>query len=225
MHAADVPSERSPIAKLRRLFGRRDDPYAGADLVTARKLGGVLWMVSSVFALCLVALSPPTHSAIGGYGWLLGGAIFAGGLATGYALLKRGLRTTNEQLYAISFCALALTAAMEYLAGGRDTPWHSFYLLCVLFTAAIHPPRRVLIFLGAFLAAAATSAFHSGGWSHAETAEVGLETLLTLGIALLVIVVMDGVRAQRTTLAKEGDEARHLAHVDSLTGLGNRRAL
>ena len=226
MHAVpDVPKDPSRLNNLRRLFGRRDDPYAGADLKTARRLGGVLWMASSTFALILVVLSPPTASPVGAYGWALGGAIFLGGLATGYALLKRGLKTTNEQLYAMSYCALALNAVMEYLAGGRDTPWHNFYLIAVLFTAAIHPPRRVAMFLVAYLAATATTAFHSGGWSYAETGEVGLEVMVTLSIGVLCLVVMDGVRSQRTTLTKEGDEARHLAHVDSLTGLGNRRAL
>jgi diguanylate cyclase (GGDEF)-like protein len=227
MHAdLDVPpGNPSRLSNLRRLFGRRADPYAGADLVTARRLGGVLWMASSAFALVLVALSPPTASPIEDYGWALAGAIFVGGLASGYALLKRGLKTTNEELYAMSFCAVALNAVMEYLAGGRDTPWHNFYLLAVLFTAAIHPPRRVAAFLVAYLVAHSATAFHSGGWSHAETGEVGLEALLTIGIAVLTMTVMDGVRTQRTTLTQEGAHHRHLAHVDPLTGLGNRRAL
>jgi diguanylate cyclase (GGDEF)-like protein len=226
MHAAtDVPGPSTPAANLRRLFGRREDPYAGADAHRARRLGGILWMASSAFALILVALSPPTASPLGEYGWALAGAIFIGGLAAGYGLLKRGLKTTNNELYLMSFAAIDLNALMEFLAGGRDTPWHSFYLIAVLFTAAIHPPRRVVGFLAAYLVAVTSSAFHSGGWSHAEAGEAGLEILVTLGIAFLTLVVMDGVRRQRTTLTQEGDHARYLAHVDPLTNLGNRRAL
>jgi diguanylate cyclase (GGDEF)-like protein len=226
MHAApDVREDDSRLGNLRRLFGRRDDPYAGADAERSRRIGGILWIASSAFALILIPLSPPTASPLEGYGWIVAGAIFTGVLAAGYGLIKRGLKTTNDELYAMSFAALALNALMEYLAGGRDTPWHNFYLLAVLFTAAIHPPRRVAAFLAAYLAASAGTAFHSGGWTHAEAGEAGLETLLTLGIALLTIVVMDGVRAQRTTLVAEERAARHLAHVDPLTGLGNRRKL
>ena len=221
----EAPGAPSRLSNLRRLFGRRDDPYAGADLATARRLGGILWMASSTFALILVALSPPSASKLGEYGWLIAAAIFVSGIATGYGLLKRGLKTSNDALYAICFSALALNALMEYLAGGRDTPWHNFYLIAVLFTAAVHPPRRVALFLCAYLTATASSAFHSGGWTQAELGEVGLEVLVTLSIGVLCLVVMDGVRSQRSTLAREGDEARHLAHVDSLTNLGNRRAL
>jgi diguanylate cyclase (GGDEF)-like protein len=39
------------------------------------------------------------------------------------------------------------------------------------------------------------------------------------------MVVMEGVRNQRIALTQEGDEARHLANIDPLTNLGNRRAL
>ncbi|HEX8744524.1 MAG TPA: diguanylate cyclase [Thermoleophilaceae bacterium] len=226
MHAVpDVPSDPSRLSNLRRLFGRRDDPYSGADADRARRLGGIVWMASSAFAVILVSLSPPTGSPLGPYGWGIAGMLFAGALYAGYSLLRRGTTTSNDELYALSFAAIGLNALMEYLAGGRDTPWHNFYLIAVLFTAAIHPPRRVAMFFLAYVAAASSSAFHSGGWSHAEAGEVGLETIVTLAIGVLALAVMDGVRAQRTMLVQEGDEARHLAHVDELTGLGNRRAL
>jgi diguanylate cyclase (GGDEF)-like protein len=221
----DGPPDPSRLSNLRRLFGKRENPYAGADQERARRLGGVLWIVSSLAAILLITLSPPSHSALGGGGWAVAAAIFVGGTATGYYMLKRGQRITNDQLYALSFAALGLNALMEFLAGGRDTPWHNFYLLLVLFTAAIHPPRRVAAFIPAYLVASSATAFHSGGWSAAESGEVVLETLLTLGIAMLTLVVMEGVRNQRIALTQEGDEARHLAHVDPLTNLGNRRAL
>ena len=226
MHSTPAgPSDSSRPQSLRRLFGRHEDPYAGADLPRARRIGGIVWIGVSAFSLILVALSPPTSSPLGAYGWVLAGAVFLGGFAAGYGLLKRGMAVSNNELYAMSYAALALNALMEYLAGGRDTPWHNFYLIAVLFTAAIHPPRRVAAFMLAYLAAAASTAFHSGGWSGAEYGEVGLEVLLTLALATLAIVVMDGVRRQRIALEQEGDAARHLAHVDDLTNLGNRRLL
>ena len=221
----EVPGDPSRLSNFRRLFGRRDDAYAGADGARARRLAGIVWIASSCFALILVALSPPTASPLGEYGWIVAALIFGGGIYSGFALVRRGLATSNNELYALSYAALALNVMIEYLAGGRDTPWHNFYLIAVLITAAIHPPRRVAAFLVAYVAAAAVTAFHSGGWSHAETGEFFLETIITLGIGILAVAVMDGVREQRVALEKEGDEARHLAHEDPLTGLGNRRAL
>ena len=182
-------------------------------------------MASGVFGLFLMPLSPPTEAPIGAWGWLGGGSIVAASAVYGYSVLRRGTEVSNRELYGMCFGALTMNVCMEWFAGGRDTPWHSFYVIAVLFTAAVHPPRRVAAFLLAYLAAAASTALHSGGWTRAEAGEVGLEVIITLAIALLAIVVMDGVRKQRIELEREGDEARHLAHVDPLTNLGNRRSL
>jgi diguanylate cyclase (GGDEF)-like protein len=83
----------------------------------------------------------------------------------------------------------------------------------------------VIAYLPLYFIATTSTAFHGTGWTAAETGEVGLEILVTIGVSVLTVVVMDGVRTDRTSLEQEGDEARHLAHVDPLTGLGNRRAL
>jgi diguanylate cyclase (GGDEF)-like protein len=228
MHArADVPTtepnNRSATAK--RLLGRRDDPYAGADGPRARRIGGILWMVCSVFGLLLLPLSPPDQSPLNGWGYFLAASILLGGLVGGHGLLKRGHRVTNNELYGLCIAALVMVALMEWLAGGRSTPWHSFYFIAVLYTCAIHPPRRALAYLPLYMVASASTAFYGSGWSAAEYGEVALEILVTSGVALLTVVTMDGVRSDRTNLEQEGDEARHLAHVDALTGLGNRRAL
>jgi diguanylate cyclase (GGDEF)-like protein len=219
------PSDPSRLSDFRRLFSHRENPYAGADGGRARRIGGGLWIASCVFSAFLLALSPPTETELGNWGWVLAAALLITGTVSGYGLIKRSDLIGNDELYAMSFASVSLNAVMEFLAGGRDTPWHNFYLIVVLFTAAVHPPRRVAAFIPFYLAAASVTAFHSGGWSAAETGEVGLEGLLTIGIALLTVIVMDGVRSQRVTLEQEGDEARHLAHVDPLTNLGNRRAL
>ena len=188
-------------------------------------MGGILWMVCAVFGIALLPLSPPDASPLGGWGYTIAAAVLAGSLIGGHGLLKRGHRVTNDELYCLCIAGLAMTALMEYLAGGRDTPWHIFYFIAVLYTSAIHPPRRVLAYLPLYLIATASTAFHGAGWSAAETGEVTLEILVTLGVALLAAVTMDGVRRDRTSLEQEGDAARHLAHVDPLTNLGNRRAL
>ena len=182
-------------------------------------------MVCSLFGLMLMPVSPPTATPLGNWGFVLASAILIGGFIGGHGLLKRGHRVSNDELYALCIAALLMNAVMEYLAGGRDTPWHSFYFICVLFTAAIHPPRRALAYLPLYFLASTSTAFYGAGWSTAETGEVWLEMLVTTGVAILAIIVMDGVRRDRATLSQEGDEARHLAHIDPLTSLGNRRAL
>jgi diguanylate cyclase (GGDEF)-like protein len=188
-------------------------------------MGGILWMVCAVFGIALIPLSPPSASPLGDWGYTVAAAVLLGSLIGGHGLLKRGHRVTNDELYCLCIAALAMNALMEYLAGGRDTPWHAFYFIAVLYTSAVHPPRRALAYLPLYLVATVSTAFHGQGWSAAETGEVSLEILVTTGVALLTIVVMDGVRGDRAALAQEGTEARHLAHVDPLTGLGNRRAL
>ena len=219
------PTKPSPRATLRRLLGRRADPYAGADGARARRIGGILWIVCSVFAMVLIPLSPPDQSPLGDWGFVIAGSIMTGGLICGRGLMKRGHRVTNDELYCLCIVALVLNAIMEYLAGGRDTPWHAFYLIAVLFTCAIHPPRRALAYLPLYLIVSTGTAFHGAGWTTAEAGEVALDSLVTVGLALLTIIVMDGVRSDRTSLEQQGKEARHLAHVDPLTNLGNRRAL
>jgi two-component system, cell cycle response regulator len=113
---------------------------------------------------------------------------------------------------------------LEWLAGGHTTPYHQFYLLCVVYTCCVHPPRRVLAYSAAFLLVIALSLTY-GGWTANEAGDAGLYALITLGLGLLGLILMEGVRAQRVTLRSDEAAARHLADTDSLTGLPNRRKL
>jgi diguanylate cyclase (GGDEF)-like protein len=62
------------------------------------------------------------------------------------------------------------------------------------------------------------------GWNSAFAARTATQYLIWFGLCAVGIVLMSRVRAQRVGLRNEGEEARRLARVDSLTGLGNRRA-
>jgi diguanylate cyclase (GGDEF)-like protein len=86
----------------------------------------------------------------------------------------------------------------------------------------VHPPRRVLAFL-VFIAAAMFAPLLYAP-STAEPGEITTELFLWTGLALLMTLLMRTIRAQRFELQQEGDEARQLARIDALTGLGNRRA-
>jgi diguanylate cyclase (GGDEF)-like protein len=220
---AELPGPGDGTGKIRALFGRRDDPYAGADPERATRLGGGLWIVSALFLAALLPLAPPT-AAIGGLGWVIAGAIVVVCLLGAVRSFAWGSRVGWNEMYATSFGAMAMIAMLEWLAGGHATPYHQFYLLCVVYTCCVHPPRRVLAYSAAFVSATAISLTY-GGWTANEAGDAGLYVLITLGLGLLGLILMDGVRAQRVTLRSEEAHARQLADTDSLTGLPNRRKL
>ena len=210
-------------AGIRHLFRRRSDPYAGFDLDRAKRLGGALWLVGAACLLLLLPLAPPTES-IGSSGWLVAGGIFAGIILAALRMLLQPGHVGTGELLAMSYIAISMIALLEWLAGGHSSPYDQLYFLSVLYTACVHPPRRVVVYLVAFVAAASIS-FVYAGWDAREVGDAALQTLLALGLAFLGLILMEGVRAQRTSLREEGEEAQRLANADSLTGLGNRRRL
>ena len=211
------------IAKIGALFRRRPDPYAGADPERATKLGGALWAVSGLILAALLPLAPPTD-AIGGLGWPIAGAIVVACLLGAARLFVAGPRVGWNEMLAMSFGALGMIAMLEWLAGGHSAPYHQFYLLSVVYTCCIHPPRRLLAYFATFVLAVSLSSTYAG-WTASEAGDAGVYVLITLGLGLLGLILMDGVRAQRVTLRTEEAHARHLADTDSLTGLPNRRKL
>jgi diguanylate cyclase (GGDEF)-like protein len=205
------------------LFGRRADPYAGADHERTTRVGGALLIVAVLCLAGLLPLDPPT-AAVGPVGWGIAGAIIVACLASSVRLFRSGERVTWNEMYAMSFGALAMVALLEWLAGGHSTPYHQFYLLAVVYAAATHPPRRVLPFLLAFVVASSFSQAYDP-WSASELGDSVMYMLIALGIGVLCMVVMTGVREQRVSLKTEGDLARRLADTDPLTGMANRRKL
>src|SRR3954447_20084852 len=205
------------------LFARRSDPYAGADFERSTRVAAALLLLSALCLGGLFALDPPT-AAIGAGGWPLAGATIAACLAGALRLVRSAEGVTWNELYAATFGALGAIALLEWLAGGHDTPYHQFYLLCVVYTTAVHPPRRVAAFLAAFVVAISASEFYDP-WSASQLGDVAMYALIALGIGVLCMVVMDEVRQQRVELQTEGDQARTLADTDPLTGLANRRKL
>src|SRR4051794_8545443 len=105
------------------LFGRRADPYAGADFERSTRVGGALWIVSALCLAGLFPLDPPT-AAVGVPGWAIAGAIIVVCLASAVRLFRAGPNVTWNELYAMSFGALAMVALLEWLAGGHSTPYH-----------------------------------------------------------------------------------------------------
>jgi diguanylate cyclase (GGDEF)-like protein len=96
-------------------------------------------------------------------------------------------------------------------------------LLAVAAGVGVHPPRRAVPLLGALSAAAALPLIYEG-WSADLAKTIAANLLLWLSLGAMVMVLMVRVRAQRVELTARESEQAHLARVDPLTGLGNRRA-
>src|SRR3954454_22308131 len=88
--------------------------------------------------------------------------------------------------------------------------------------ALTHPPRRVILFLPAVAAAMFAPLVYAPETAHAG--EITTELVMWTSLSVVLMMLMRTIRSQRLELRREGDEARQLARVDALTGLGNRRA-
>jgi diguanylate cyclase (GGDEF)-like protein len=205
-------------------FRRSQDPYADTHLPRALNLGGALWAISTLAVLVLLPISPPT-AAFGQAGWTCAAVIVAVALVVAWRMLRAGHRVSADELYALTLAGPFLIAALEYLAGGRGTPYHVLLIASIVYAAAVHPPRRVLFYMAAFVPASVVSALYAGGWSSAQAGEAILQTVVSIVLGFVTLTLMEAVRKQRRSLRAERDVQRKLAKSDSLTGLGNRRKL
>jgi hypothetical protein len=83
------------MSTLKRLFSRQDDPYAGADIVLARRMAAILTLLGSVLALVLWPLSPVDRQ-IGDVGWVVGAALRLDLRAAAWLRLRRDRRTGDD---------------------------------------------------------------------------------------------------------------------------------
>jgi diguanylate cyclase (GGDEF)-like protein len=207
--------------RLLSLFARSDDPYAGADIALARRFAVVLWAFGTIVVAVLSVFFPPTR-AFGNAGWAVAGVGYVLALAIVWVLADKRRSVGFDFLFVSGFVGVVLIAASQHGAGGRIAPYHELFMFQLIGAALMHPPRRVVGFL-VFVAAAMFAPVVYAP-STAEPGTIATELFLWSGLSLVLIVLMRTIRSQRLQLAQEGDEARQLARVDALTGLGNRRA-
>jgi diguanylate cyclase (GGDEF)-like protein len=195
--------------------------YAGVDPDIARRMGGVIWLIGAILALAVLPLAPPT-AEIGSAGWIVAGGqvVVAFG---GAALALRRPRVPFNTLLAGAYLTVGQIAFAQWLSGGLDAPYWQLYMLPTLHVAAIHPPRRIVPFMVALMAAAFAPLVYVG-WQATAAAAFALGGLLWIGTAVITYRLMSEVRTQRIKSQREEDHARRLARIDALTGLGNRRA-
>ena len=207
---------------LRRFLTPSRTPYAGVDWESAQRLGAILWVFGAVVGIGLWTLSPPDE-AIGGAGWPIAVFFAASAFVLGVAYRSPRIAWTPEALLLTNYFAVLALAVMQWLAGGVGAPYASLLLLPVVYVAVIHPPLRV----GAYLlvvALALMAPFLYDGWDSDQAATTIASFILWCVLACAALMMMSGVRAQRLELRRGETEARELARLDDLTGIGNRRA-
>jgi two-component system cell cycle response regulator len=207
---------------LRGHFSRREAPYAGADLERSAKLAAGMRVFGALLACIALPMAPPDR--IGALGWVIAGTLIVASVISAGRTALASASVSHDELLLYSYVTLGGVATIEFLAGGRSSPYHQIFMLTVFNVALAHPPRRFAFFVPFYLGAVAAP-FLYGPSDAAQVADAAVQVLITLGAALVGSVLMQSVRDQRVDLESQGAADRHAAETDALTGLGNRRAL
>ena len=197
------------------------DYYALVDNEVARRAAGLFWLLGSVIAVVLIPSAPPDASSAGATGWLIGVGVGTVSLALGVRLLRFADEVSIGELLFHSLYAVLGVAILMWLSDGSE-PYAELLLFAVIYFAAVHPPRRVLLFLLLIGAVLASPELYDPSRSTLPD-ELG-RFLVWSSLALVVTAFTARVRLQRAGLIQREDRAREEARADPLTGLGNRRA-
>ena len=211
---------RHALPALRRALDPGSDPYAHLDIRLATKLGGALYLIGVAYCLIVLPLAPPDR---GTAGWIGVVVTLAAAVGIGVTMLRRTTPMKPDELLALTFAGIFVAACYRWAAGAGG-PFHQLLLLACLYGSAVHPARRAFLVLAAASAAAASPVLYGDTGADFVPLLVGhLALLWSLGV--LILVWTTRVRALRREVSEAREQADHLARIDPLTGLGNRRAL
>jgi diguanylate cyclase (GGDEF)-like protein len=222
--SVDTPPQMlSPRAPSTRLEAPvTDGPYAGASLTIGRRLSGGVAVIGAVLELALLAFAAPTH-VVGTAGWAIAGALAAILAVAGGLLMRRDSTASPAMVAAVQWAGLASVGVLTFLTGGAGSPESPVTLLWMVCFATFHPWRRAV----PFLLVASLMTVAPLVYDHASPAEVG-DVLGQLVTWLVMAAVANRwqfqIRRDRLERERAEQRATTLARVDSLTGLGNRRA-
>lgn len=207
----------------RSLYTARHNPDLEVDMRIASSMGGVLWLSGGVLCLLMLPLAPP-DKALGATGWLIAAILLVAALGIGLQRLGGVKPSEFGALLAGSVMALVGVALLEWLAGGRSTPYHQLYALPVIYVAAVQPRRRALLALG-LVAIIMWAPLLYAPPARQLPADIAGQLLLLVVLALAGRMVFTLLRGQRAGLRRAREQAHQLARRDALTGLGNRLRL
>lgn len=204
----------------RRLIRWSEIDLSPADMEIARSMSGLFWLIGAIVTALLLPWAPPTEE-LGDAGWPL--AILGVLIALWVGQRHFDPTVSLRRIFLAGFAGLFLIAALEFLAGGREAPYHYLYMLPVLFAAAAQSPRRVLAF-SALVAVVIWLPLLYEGTDRGIVLDIATQivTLFAVGCAVWALFVI--LRMQRRTIREQRAQAELLARQDALTGLGNRRA-
>ena len=210
------------MERLRELFERREDPYAGLDVANAARFGAALWFLGAALTTLMLPFVPPDEG-MGDAGWAVAAGLVVAAVVFGIRMRAAGGNLRVDPMLGYSYAALVAIAAMVWLSGGENSPYAHMYLLAATYTCAIHPPRRAVTYLACVVVVALGPLVYAD-FGQNDAIDLGFQVFVWTMVALLILILMRIVRAQRLGLRIEGDRARQQARVDQLTGLSNRRA-
>ena len=194
--------------------------YEDLDVDLARRAGTALWTLGSVYTAAVLA----TRTIVPAIGWLVALVLVSGVLATRLrAGRDRPAPISGRDLLWATFGGIALVALAQWLGDGELALTNGL-LLAAIFASATQPPRRAALVLVAVGVLAAAPLIY-GSMSDERPIAVAAQILLWWGLAILAMLWTARTRALRQQLQLERQRAHELAREDSLTGLGNRRAL
>ncbi len=210
-------------ARLAKALAQPDDPYAGVDLANAARFGGLLWFFGAGLSAILLPFVHPTQH-LGSGGWIVAAVVIGAAAAAGERMRAVGARANINELLAFSYFAIAGIAALVWLTGGVGSPYAQMFILSAVYTASLHPPKRVLAYLAVLTLLVLAPVAYDEHLSRREVLELLTQLVVWVSLALVMMFLMLYVRAQRVGLRREGEQARRQARLDPLTGLLNRRA-
>ena len=195
------------------------DAYAGVDLEQARQIGALLGVIGILASVSFLWWAPPT-ARLGAAGWGLAGLLLSSAVIASVCAWRS---VSFDQGLLLAYLGLVQVGLAEWLAGGYGSPYHELFVLPLVYVAAVYPAGRVAIFTLVTTATATLPLLYDGWTAHAAGI-IAAQDMVWIGLALVAYRLMTRVRAQRIHSWKREGEARELARVDVLTGLGNRRA-
>lgn len=208
--------------RLASAFAKREDPYAGVDLANASRFGGGIWLFGALLTAVLLPFVHPTVH--GSWGWAALGVVIGVAVACGLRMRSVGANADVDELLVYSYVALACIAVVVWLTGGLGSAYAQLYVLSAVYTASVHPPRRVGAYSAVLAVLVLSPLVYDDQLTRRAVIELVTELVVWLTLALIVAFLMVYVRAQRLGLRREGEVARRQARLDPLTGLLNRRA-
>src|SRR3954467_420055 len=193
------------MRRLRGLLAKRADPYAGAELSTARRLLTLLWSLATLVTIAMFPLSPPTE-ALGSAGWIPA-LLIVGTSVLGIRMLVDSRRKVGfDELLMVAVIGLLETAVLVWLAG-ESSSYQELYVLWIAAGVGVHPPRRALLFLASALVVSALPLLWDG-WTDNGAREIAAHALLWCAIGAVLMVLIAYTRAQRVELRSGEEHAR-----------------